>query len=162
MKKNFEILCLLFLFGSLLLSENSHAQLKTYSFEQIDSLQIIEKRKIVVFIHTDWCKYCQAMKNTTFKNKDIIALLNSKFYFVDLNAEERKSIRFNGNIFEYKPTGNQTGINELATEIGVIDGFISYPTLCFLNDRNEILFQKNGFIESAKFIQVLNVFSIEK
>jgi len=162
MTENRTIFWLVLIIGSFLQPIKSLAQLKTFHFEQIDSLQIIEKRKVIVFIHTDWCKYCQAMKNTTFKNKDIIALLNSKFYFVDLNAEERKSIRFNGNIFEYKPTGNQTGINELATEIGVIDGFISYPTLCFLNDRNEILFQKNGFIESAKFIQVLNVFSIEK
>jgi thioredoxin-related protein len=80
--KNFHVLLwLLFFLGSVMLPEKSHAQLKTYQFEEIDSLQIIEKRKIVLFIHTDWCKYCQAMKNTTFKNKDIIDLLNERFYF---------------------------------------------------------------------------------
>lgn len=81
------------------------AQIKTFQFEQIDSLQRIESRNIFVFIHTDWCKYCQAMKYTTFKNDRIINLLNENFYFVDLNAEEKRNIDFNNYTFKFKPTG---------------------------------------------------------
>jgi hypothetical protein len=33
------------------------AQLQSISFEEIDSLQRIEKKKTIVFIQTDWCNF---------------------------------------------------------------------------------------------------------
>ena len=153
----FHVFCLLVLFsGSVLLPVKSHAQLKNYQFEQIDSLQNIQKRKIIVFIHTDWCKFCSAMKNTTFKNKEVITLLNNQYYFIDLNAEEKKTIYFQGKNYEFKPTGNQTGINDLVKALATINGAISYPTLCVLNDKNEIVFQHNSFLNSDALLQILN------
>lgn len=137
------------LLGSIfMLPNNSYAQIQTVQFEQIDSLQKIEKRNLVVFIHTDWCKYCNAMQNTTFINDSIIKLLNESFYFIDLNAEEKQDILFNGNTFKYKPTGTNTGIHELAEQLGTVDNQVSYPSLCFLNPNNEIIFQHNQFINS--------------
>ena len=130
------------------------AQLKTYQFEQIDSLQKVEERNIVVFIHTDWCKYCQAMKNTSFKNDSIVKLLNTKFYFIDLNAEEQRNINFQKQTFKYKPTGRNTGIHELAEELATIDGKISFPTICVLNPDNEIVLQYDQFLNS-KDLQII-------
>lgn len=76
----------------LLMSVSIPAQLQKHSFEQLEELQETEKRKMVIFIHTDWCKYCQWMKNTTFKNAQIISILNEKFWFVDLNAEHKTTL----------------------------------------------------------------------
>lgn len=132
------------------------SQLQTYSFSQLDSLQKTEKKNIVVFIHTDWCKYCQSMKNTSFKDKEVIQLLNENFLFADLNAEEKQDIIFNGYTFKYKPTGASTGINELAEQLGTVNGKVSYPTLCILNSEHEIIFQYNQFLSSADLLKVLN------
>lgn len=132
------------------------SQLQTYSFSQLDSLQKTENNNIVVFIHTDWCRYCQSMKNTTFKDKRVIKLLNENFWFADLNAEEKQDITFNGYTFKYKPTGNDTGTHELAEQLGKIKGKVSYPTLCILNPDNEIIFQYNQFLSSADLLKVLN------
>ncbi len=137
-----------------LLPNTIFSQLKTYQFEQIDSLQKIEKRNIAVFIHTDWCKYCQMMKNTTFKNDSIINKLNKNFYFVDLNAEEKRNISFNGQTFKYKSTGTNTGVHELAEPLASLDNEVAYPTVCFLNYTKEIIFQLNQYI-SAKDLQII-------
>ncbi len=133
----------------------TNAQLNTYQFEQINSLQKLEKRNVVVFIHTDWCKYCQAMETTTFKNDSIIKLLNTKFYFIDLNAEVKRNINFQNHLFKYKPTGTNTGIHELAEQLGTIEGKVAYPTICILNSDNEIVFQFNQFINSKNLQAVL-------
>lgn len=125
------------------------AQLNNYQFAQSDSLQKIEKKNIVVFIHTDWCNYCKTMQNTTFKNDSIIKLLNDTFYFIPLNAEQKNNIIFNGHTFKYKPTGANTGLHELAEQLATIEGKVSFPTLCFLNANNEIIFQHNQFINSV-------------
>lgn len=144
-----QIFAVLLLVSAILLPNICFSQITAVKFEQLDSLQKIEKRNIAVFIHTDWCKFCQTMQNTTFKDENIIKQLNEKFYFIDLNAEEKKSIFFNGYTFKYQPTGTNTGIHELAEQLATFDKTVAYPTLCFLNANYEIIFQYNQFINSS-------------
>jgi hypothetical protein len=94
------------------------------------------------------------MQNTTFKNDKIIHILNSEFYFIELNAEEKRDITFGNHTFKYKPTGTNTGSHELANQLAVIDNEVTYPALCFLNFDNEIIFQYNQFI-TAKDLQII-------
>lgn len=131
------------------------AQLKNYSFEQIDSLQRNQNRKIIVFIHTDWCKYCQAMKNSTFKNKKVIKKLNENFYFITLNAEEKRTISFNSRKFIFKTNGNTTGIHQLAYELATINNQTTYPAICVLTAQNEIVFQESNYLPAKEFLIVL-------
>ncbi|WP_035652668.1 MULTISPECIES: thioredoxin family protein [unclassified Flavobacterium] len=145
MKKLF---LLIFFFG---ISATGFCQLKSNSFEEIDRLQQIQKRKIIVFIHTDWCQFCQRMKATTFKNQEIIQKLNSDFYFIDFNAEEKRDISFNNHVFKFQPSGNNVGVHELALQLGTINNQITYPTLCVLNEKNEIIFQYNIYLSANDF-----------
>jgi thioredoxin-related protein len=139
---------LIFFFG---MTSTGFCQLQSRSFEAIDSLQQIQKRKIIVFIHTDWCKYCQSMKNSTFSNQEIIESLNSDFYFVAFNAEEKRTITFNNQIFKYQPSGNNVGVHELALQLGTINNQIVYPVLCVLNDKMEIVLQYNNYVSPKDF-----------
>ena len=116
-----------------------YSQIVRQSFEQLDNLQKTQNRFVVVFIYTDWCKYCQAMKNTTFKDKEIAALLNQNFWFVDLNAEEKSDISYNGQTYKFRPTGNNTGIHELVEKFTMPNGEAAYPSICILNPDFEIL-----------------------
>ncbi|MDI5948386.1 thioredoxin family protein [Flavobacterium yafengii] len=131
------------------------AQLHSVSLEQIDSLQRIEKRKTIVFIQTDWCQFCHAMKNTTFKNEEIIKELNNTFYFVDFNAEEKRAVVFNKTTFQFKPTGNNSGTHELAIALGTINKQLNFPVLCVLNSENEIIFQHSGYLKPKELKLIL-------
>jgi thioredoxin-related protein len=154
MKVNLHSALLISLF--LLTIQQGHAQLKTYQFEQLDSLQKKEARPVAIFIHTDWCKYCAAMKNTTLQNEEVISALNDHFYFIEFNAEEKRNITILGNTFKYKPSGNNTGIHELAEQLATINGKVSYPTLSFLNSKYEITFQHPQFMSSSELLTILN------
>jgi thioredoxin-related protein len=136
---------LILFFGCFMHPTFSIAQLKIFQFEQIDSLQKVEKKTVVIFIHTDWCRYCQAMKATTFKDKTIIDKLNRNFYFIDFNAEDKRDIFFNGRTFEYKPTGQNVGVHQLAEQLATVDNKIAFPTLCFLNMAYEIIHQTTDY-----------------
>ncbi|MBF7092796.1 thioredoxin family protein [Flavobacterium sp. ALJ2] len=146
-----KLILIIFFIG---INSTGFAQLRSYSFEQIDSLQQIQKRKVIVFIHTDWCKYCQAMKNSTFKNKKIIEQLNNEFYFIDFHAEEKRTIRFNNRAFHYKPNGNSSGVNELAIQLGTVNNQLTYPIICVLNSENEIIFQDTNYC-NAKDLELI-------
>ncbi len=146
---------ILMFFTSILLVQLSFAQMQEVRFEQLDSVQKTEKRPVVVFLHTSWCKYCGTMKNITFKNEDVIKLLNQKFYFVSLDIEEKRDIPFRRYTFRYKPTGAGTGVHELAEQLGTINGQIAYPSICFLNADNEIIYQREGFVAAKDFLSIL-------
>ncbi len=139
------------------LSSQSFAQIKNVQFEHLDSLQKIEKRTVVVFFHTSWCRYCGTMKNTTFKNNEVIKALNQKFYFVSLDIEEKKDITFRGYIFKFKPTGTNTGVHELAEQLGTINGQLAYPGVCFLNTNFEIIYQHDGYASARQLINLLQM-----
>jgi thioredoxin-related protein len=143
--------------AGILITNLSFAQIKIVQFHQLDSLQKTEKRPVVVFLHTSWCKYCGTMKNTTFKNNEVINRLDQKFYFISLDIEEKKDIPFRGYTFKYKPTGTNTGMHELAEQLGTINGNISYPSICFLNTDYEIIYQKEGYMSAKQLVGMLDV-----
>ena len=131
------------------------AQLRVVSFEKIDSLQTVAKRNTIVFIQTDWCQFCHAMKNTTFKSEEIIKELNAAFYFIDFNAEEKRTVIFNKTTFQFKPTGNNTGTHELAIALGTVNKQLNFPVLCVLNSKNDIVFQHSGYLNPKEFRMIL-------
>jgi thioredoxin-related protein len=143
------------LLGTLLIAHIAFAQPKAVHFNQLDSLQKAENRITIVFIHTNWCKHCTAMKQTTLNHKEIKGLLNEQFYLVMLDAEERQPISWRDTTFQFKPTGVNTGVHELALQLGAVAGEISYPMLVFLNPQFEIIYQQNGYIAFQDLKKIL-------
>ena len=132
--------------------------LNIFTFEEVEEIHQQIPKPILVFLYTDWCTICFGMKKTTFKNRKVIQLLNEKFYFIKLNAEEKQDITFLGKIFTYKPTGINTGMHELAVELGTIKKTIIYPTTIILNTVFEIDAQLTGLYNARKMIGILTAY----
>lgn len=141
----------------LLFTEGSLAQVKLVTFGQVEALQRTDPKPVLVFIHTDWCRICAGMKQTTFKNKEVTELLNSKFYVVFLNAEAKEDILFAGRKFSYNPTGVNTGVHQLAEQLGSINGQVAYPSICVLNAENEIIYQYDGYLDAPSLIKMADI-----
>lgn len=130
-------------------------QLNTHKCSQLDSLMKVEERPILIFIETDWCKYCHAMKAKSFANDSVKSVLNEKFWFATLDAETKENISFRNDIFSFKPQGNNTGTHELAIALGTVDGKLTFPTLCILNSDYEITFQYAGYLTGTELFEIL-------
>lgn len=131
------------------------AQLKTYTFEEAEKLSKENPKPFVVFIHTSWCAYCRMMENSTFKNPEIITLLNDNYYFIALDAENKDDIHFNNYTFQFKPNGQNTGIHELATVLATINSQVIYPTVTILESDCSLVFQKHSFLSGKELIAIL-------
>lgn len=136
-------------------SQSDKETLKIFSFEEVEILQKQNPKPILVYIYTDWCKFCFGMNKNTFSDRRVIKNLNDKFYFIKLDAENKKDITFLNKTFTYKPSGINTGIHELASELASIKNNVSYPTITKLNQNFEIEFQKVGFINSKNLLQFI-------
>lgn len=125
----------------------------SYDFEQIDSLQKVSPKPIAIFIHTDWCKYCLMMQESTFKNKKVLQEINDNFYFIRFNAESKKKIFYNGTLFK-NSSGKE---HELALALASKKTGLNYPTIIFLTPSNEIMHQQNEFTDASTLLKVIKI-----
>ncbi len=132
---------------------NSYAQEVT--FQNLDSLQKEEARYTIIFLKTDWCKYCHMMEEQTLSDSAVNQFLNEKFYFISFDAESKDDIEFLGETFSYIPNGDRTGIHQLAKELATVDGKVTYPTLVFLDKDFSIMYQHVGVVETGELLEVL-------
>jgi thioredoxin-related protein len=130
------------------------AQLKSYQFEDIEALQKQNEKPVFIFIYTNWCTYCVAMKVKVFNDSKVVELLNKQFYFIWLNAEEERKIIFNKQQFNFKPSGIKAGMHQLAAELATIEKELTFPSFSILNPANEIIYQKRDFT-SAKELTII-------
>lgn len=120
------VLFVIFLCGKSL--EVNGQTLRWTALEHLQDSLRTESRPIMVFIHTDWCKYCQMQQMTTFKDPELVALLNQKFYCLSLNAEEQKELKFFGRTYKSGSSGN---FHSLARMLGLENGKLLFPTTVF-------------------------------
>ncbi|MGB2129152.1 MAG: thioredoxin family protein [Flavicella sp.] len=149
-----KIVLLLLLCSTQLTIAQEIPMLHRYSFEEIEGLFLKKPKPIVVFIHTDWCKFCHAMQKNTFSDSEVTSLLNEEFYFISLDGETKEPISFMGTEFTYQPYGS-SGTHQIVKELATVDGSISYPTTVFLNKSLNILFQIKGYEGKKEFYKIL-------
>ena len=82
MKKLF---ILLFIFTSILYAE----KLRVFSsYDKALKIAKKENKKLLMFIHSDYCPWCHKMKKETLKDEDTIAFINERFVFLSVDRED--------------------------------------------------------------------------
>ena len=146
-----------------LFSQKKDIEIIPYSFKQLhqetNNTLTTNKKPILVFLHTPWCNFCEAFKNTTLKNTEVIKALNKHFNFISFNAESKNDIIFNNNTYRYQPTGKHTGEHEIAKVLIGKNKTVSYPSFIFLNPDLEVLFQYHSWMNPQDFLKVLHTIS---
>lgn len=99
-------------------------------------------RPVLVDVYTDWCGWCRRMKAEVYARPEIRSYLDGHFVVVKLNAEGADPARYEGRAFTSR---------SLATRFGVS----GYPTTIFLRSDGGHLVNVPGYIESARFLQIL-------
>jgi thioredoxin-related protein len=110
----------------------SQDKIQWYSIEQAEKLAKQNPRKIFIDVYTDWCGWCKKMDATTYLDPKIVKLLNSDFYAVRLDGEDKKEIVFKDKSYKFIASG-RSGYNELAAIL--LNGQLSYPTTVYLDER---------------------------
>lgn len=108
------------------------------NFEDLNDSLREEAKPLIIFIHTDWCKYCKMQENTTFKDKKVVDNLNQNYYCLRLNAEAKEDIIFLNKIYQGKPDDYHTLAIYLFGE-----NKPTFPTIIFFSEE---LLLKDRFI----------------
>jgi thioredoxin-related protein len=152
MKKG--ILILIFVWFGLYTAQVEAQTLQWTLFEHLNDSLRKERRPLLIFIHTDWCKYCKMMELKTFTEPELVKVLNTQFYCLDLNAEDTRTILFLNKKYKFKPTGVNTGVHELAELLGTDKGRLTYPTTVFFDQHLQLQNRMVGAVEAKQLQQL--------
>ena len=112
-------------------------------------------KKIFIDVYTDWCGWCKKMDATTFSDPKVAAYMNENFYMVKFDAESTADVEYKGKVFTFRKQGTR-GFHELAYNL--LQGRLSYPSVVFMNEKQELLSPVPGYREADEFLQIARYF----
>ncbi len=133
--------------------DTTKAELEWLSFEKAVEMQQKNPKKIVLDIYTDWCGWCKKMDKNTYTDQEVIKILNEKYYFVKLNAEQKEDIIYKDKTFKFK---QEYKAHELA--VSLLNGKMSYPSTVFLDENMSILTVVPGYLTPKDLNPILKYF----
>jgi len=120
------------------------SQMKTGTFSDLETLMEKDPKPVIIHMYTDWCSVCKMEKRTLNNDKEIVRLINEKFYLINFEAEKTKEkIKFQGREFEYLPNGN-SGIHELALALSKNKDQPVYPLWIVLDKDQKLVYYHEG------------------
>ena len=117
------------------------------TFEELPALSQEKQKPIMVFIHTDWCRYCLMQEQNTFSDSTVVADLNENYYCIKLNAESDSTISFLNR--DYNKNGNT---HALSWVLGAEDNQLSLPTTVTLSPYFQITNRWVGYISKEQLV----------
>jgi len=136
------ITSILFLFAIL-----GYSQSPSITFEALPQKLAEEPRPILLKVYTNWCAVCKIQDKKIEKYEALQKLLSEKCYFLELDAESRKTIFFNNT--EYRFLGSGTGgMQSLAA--AMVNPGDGYPTWVLLDGNYKFIGKYSGLIEAEE------------
>lgn len=129
---------------------------KWYSIQEALELNKTGERKIFIDVYTDWCGWCKKMDESTFSNPAIAKILNEEYYAVKFDAETNDTIDFAGQEF-INEGGRSRSPHQLA--VALLQGKMSYPSVAYLNEQNQLLTSVPGYLTPDKLEPILVFFA---
>lgn len=126
--------------------------LNWYTMEDLEKMQNVKGKKVLVDMYTSWCGYCKMMDRKTFTNPDVINYLNKEFVLVKFNAEQKEPISFKGKEYEWLK-GRRNGVNKLALKL--MGSRMVYPTMVYLDDTFEVITTSPGYKTPEQLLEDL-------
>lgn len=106
-----------------------------------DSLRA-QPRPVLIFIHTNWCKYCALQEHNTFAQAAVSQMVNENYYALRLDAETAEDIQFLNRTYH----GRSQDYHELAEILGKQDGQLAFPTTVVLSKTLQLEKRWVGFV----------------
>ena len=138
---------------------NAYSNIKWVDFNNLDNLMSKTPKKIMIYFYRHNCPYCKEMKETTFKNKEVIKLLNDNFYCVMFNGRDKEDIYLNG-IKYINPDKDIKIKSNHEVHTALVDPYkknIYWPSTVFLNEKYEKLRSWPGLQKENQFPRVIQM-----
>lgn len=100
------------------------------------------KKKIIVDVYTDWCKWCKKLDKEVYANDSIAAYLENQYILVKVNGESSTKIKY-----------KEKQLSEMQlTQLFKVTGF---PAIIFLDSTGEVIDRISGYVTPDRFLPIV-------
>jgi thioredoxin-related protein len=85
-----------------------------------------ENKNIFLYFHAPWCTYCTKLKQTTFKDKKVLAYLNENFISIQVNTDIHKEL---ADKWQVKGLPTMWFVEPDGSRINRMPGYVDAPQL---------------------------------
>ncbi len=136
--------------------ETQAKKIKWLTIDEALRLSQTRPKKLFIDVYTDWCIVCTKMEHSTLTDEGIVDYINDKFYPVKLDAEMKKSITYEGKVFNFDPSVGENGVHEIV--LYLTRGRPSFPTVVFIDEYKDNPQPIRGFINKEKMEKLSRYF----
>ncbi|KAB1066886.1 thioredoxin fold domain-containing protein [Tamlana haliotis] len=114
-------------------------------------------KPVFIFFHAEWCAYCKKIERKIFTKPEVINMINSEFYAVEMDVETQDSIVFDNVTFTNKQAQTQrNGKHEIPLLLATREGFpFTLPATIILNKDFTINNRVFEYYTSNKLLEIL-------
>ena len=99
----------------------SSNEIKWYSYEEGMALGKKLGKKVFIEFYADWCGFCRMMEGSTFKDANVIAILNRDFIPVRVHSDREQDI---ASKYDIQALPNIAFVSEDGVRLGTVPGYI--------------------------------------
>lgn len=112
-------------------------------FKNINDSLRTKPKPLMVFIHTDWCKFCKQQEQTSFADTNLLKQLSEKYYCLKLNAESKEDIKLLNHLY----SSNPNDYHSLVSTIGITkEEELTLPSTVFLQPSLQLIYRHKGLM----------------
>lgn len=101
------------------------------TFDEALALNEKEPKKFFIDFYTNWCGWCKKLDAETFKDPEVVELMNKYYYAIKFDAERKDTVKFqNKDYVFYKSPESRRGYHTLAAAL--MNNKLSYPTMVIM------------------------------
>lgn len=146
---------ILFCLSKVTLAQTKNNETIWITFEQLnDSLQINPK-KVLLFIHTDWCSYCKKMMKETFNDSRVHLKLTNDYHCINIDAENVAEINFEGIIYHNDSLTKKRGQYHQLAKLFIKKQNPTFPITILLNSDFSITNYKDKYLSINELLKIL-------
>jgi thioredoxin-related protein len=121
---------------------------KWYSYDEGMAMGKTQNKKVFLNFYADWCGYCRKMDSETFKDPQIVSILNKNFVPIKVNADKdtKLSSRYKVRGLPYNCFISESG-EEISNYPGYVPADNLLPMLRFIQTDS---YQKMSFKDFMK------------
>ena len=100
------------------------------------------KKKILVDVYTDWCKWCKKLDAEVYTDAKVVDYVNKNYIPIKINGESKEKLVYKG---------------ESTTEAGLSQmfGVTGFPTILFLDSNGDAINKLGSFVPADQFLPII-------